>query len=944
MIKWGIKKLFAAWLFALMCSFLIASVILMFTGQFSITGAVTLGFIFNLTLFVPFFIFHLIFWNILIKPGLIIAVMVPYLILRLLIQLIVVIPLQYVGFMAKSGYGFFSNAEDRIRNNMKAYGALYGISLLGTMYFFLPRDFNSAVSFVTSATFVSILLFMIPTVIVLLIAGLISKSKSGGQEQQEQGNQLDPVETATAGMEAGKKGHKLYKNIKNNKGQIKSGANKVKGKAAGVGGKADNLVTSNKIPKGLVRNIQKVPGLRTLGPRLAGVAGGEAILFLIAVLLILVLVWLLVAAIFYLAIYIFLGPYVGTVMGFANAQAGLGMDYGQWAGQEVGGAVPSYDFTGERNALRLAWGRVECALSGPQCLRELQANNSQRPGSESVGTKFGLEIEEFSVNNGYKFDIAGRQKDDNVPISFDVYNPIKNFRGIDARGVQYRLTVDGGETCIANGTEDLWGKTLGSGLIRAGTFERPTGELEDLTLENCGMLQPALGSNKDAELQIKYNYSSQSTLQFEAMSEDYLSQEGLRSEPTQSETANTPVQTYVNVQSPVLFSEENGLREPNVFPVYLGFQTEQYDVGYRINIEDLEMESSSALIDVDTASKNYDKDYGGDCEALNYEGDGVYTVNMESSSAQNIKAQQENRWFSRGAGPSPFRCDMIIDPGESNTGPVSTITPTGETLTMRADANYSVRLSSQSENFEVLNNRCTAGNFNCPLIVTEEEAQGSTLRNTCDSDWRIDAAGGCTIVENRDDWGNPEAYNDENNYVTEIENRENAYRFGKLVEENLSREGTFESSSKDSYNPNAAVGFEPSDIEDFKQNENSYAIVNEGSNSNIDVAIEEIDRYELCKQHEDRILEFAEAATNSDVVYANVKINECRDSVAETIADTYGNNIECTIDFIDPRVNVFTTDGLIPDSCTRNFERFFETCNENEIIVYENDQQSCLAP
>ncbi|EHK00925.1 hypothetical protein HRED_10532 [Candidatus Haloredivivus sp. G17] len=41
------------------------------------------------------------------------------------------------------------------------------------------------------------------------------------------------------------------------------------------------------------------------------------------------------------------------------------------------------------------------------------------------------------------------------------------------------------------------------------------------------MLQPALGSNKDAELQIKYNYSSQSTLQFEAMSQDYLSQESL---------------------------------------------------------------------------------------------------------------------------------------------------------------------------------------------------------------------------------------------------------------------------------------------------------------------------------------------------------------------------------------------------------------------------------
>jgi len=544
--------------------------------------------------------------------------------------------------MAKSGYGFFSNAETRVRNDMKAYGALYGISLLGTMYFFLPRDFASAVSFVTSATFVSILLFMIPTIVVILVAGLISKSK--GDEQEEQ-RQLDPVATAKAGMEAGKKGHKLYKNIKNNKGEIKDGAKNVAGKARTAANIADS-----KVPNGFISNLKKIKGLRKLATVAEGVSGGTAVLALVVILVVLVIVWLIVIALFYLAIYIFLGPYVGTVLGFADGTLGLGMDYGQWAGQEVGGAVPSYDFTGERNALRMAWGRVECALAGPQCLRELQANNSQRPGSESVGTRFGLEIEDFSVNNGYTFDIAGRQKDDNVPISFDVYNPVKNFRGIDARGVQYRLTVDGGETCIANGTEDSWGKTLGNGEIRAGTFERPTGELEDLTLESCGMLQPALGTNKDAELQIKYNYSSQSTLQFQAMSEDYQMQESIKPEGKESETANTPVQTYVNVQSPVLFSEENGLREPDVFPVYMGFQTEQYDVGYRINIQDLEMESSSALIDVDTANEEYETDYGGDCEALNYEGEGVYTVNMSSSSAQNIQAQQEDGRVPRGAG------------------------------------------------------------------------------------------------------------------------------------------------------------------------------------------------------------------------------------------------------------------------------------------------------
>lgn len=904
MIKWGLKKIFYACLFAFIGSHVIALLILTFTG-----GAVTffnvaaLGTLLGLGLAIPLFIFHLLFWNILIKPGLIIAVLGPYIILRLLTRIFVIIPLEYLGAVAEGGISFFEKAEENIRASKRTYGAFFILMLLLCFYFFLPRDLSSFVSFITSATMISIVIFLIPTSITVLVAGLASKYGGGKEPVEEENNSRELKETAKAGFEVGKDATGLYKNLKDPATQkaVKNTANKAKGAAVTVGKTADK-----KVPKGLLNTIGKIPGIKRIVPWVAGTAGAEAVLALLVLLVFIAVIWVIVMLLFYLTIYMVFGQYVTGLMGFADGTLGLGMDYGQWAGQEIEGRAPNYDFTGERNALKMAWGRVQCAMSGPECLRQLQANNSERPGSESAGIKFGLEIEGFSLNDGYPFDISGRHKSDTIPVSFEVYNPVRNFKGIDAYNVQYRLTFDGGETCVANGGRDTWGEPLGEdieqtkgpgGMIEKGGFDRPVGTLDDLTLENCGMLQPALGIYRDAKLQLLYDYSSQSTLQFKGMSENYMMEEGLRADPKESRTANTPVKTYVNVQSPVLFQDRNGIRTPDAVPVYVGFETGSFDIDYKVNIDELRFVSSSAMIDVDTAEDRYDRSFSGDCEDFVYEGNDVYSINLSSSSANNIQQQQENGWFSSGSGPSPFRCDMMLDPGEDgSTGPINSISPTGETLTARVDANYTVRLSSQGKNFEVTNqNRCAAGNLNCPLLVTHNETDGSTLRNSCDSSWRIQANSGCTVVENKEDWGNPEVFNEDNSYKSDIENRESAYTVSNL--KNLIMSAPDSSSktyfNENLYNEKAAVGVEKTMVE-AKQSEDTFVVVNKGTQDNINAEIQDMN-FKLCNSDKGREDEFVERASRNPPIFAQFETSSCKDIFGTEIFVNSCNNYDDAI-------------------------------------------------
>jgi hypothetical protein len=900
MIKWGLKKIFYA-LLSVWFLFVTGSFIfLTFISSGGIGGAIGLGSILFFAMGLPFTLVYLLFYNLLIKPALMIAILGPYIIIRLLTRIFVIIPLTYVGAAAEGGVSFFDKAEDNIQNSPKKYGAFFGLILLLCFWIFLPRDLSSLVSFISSATLISFVIFSIPVIATVIVAGLSFKFGDKDEEDVEDTDDTKKVvEAATAGFEAGKEAHGLYRDLQDPAKQkaVKEGAKKAKNAAVKVGSTADS-----KVPKGLLNTVGKIPGVKRIVPWIASTAGAEAVLALIVLLLIILVVWVIVIIVFYAAMYAILGPYLGGVMGFADAQLGLGMDYGQWIGQEVGGRAPNYDFTGERNALRVAWGRVQCALQGPQCLRELQANNTQRPGSESVGVEFGLEIEDFSVNSGHVFDISGRYKDDTVPVSFDVYNPVKNFRGIDAYNVQYRMTFDGGETCIANGDSGSWGEPLGDnpgetkgsgGAIPAGSFDRPVGTLNDLTLENCGMLQPALSIYRTVRLQLLYDYSSQSTLQFQAMSEEYMMEEGLRPDPEKSQTANTPVKTYVNVQSPVVFQDRNGVRAPDVVPVYVGFETDKLDINYKIDVDELRIISSDAMIDVDTAEERYGRSFNGDCHDLKHEGNGVYTLNDSSSSIRNLEEVQNDSWWSSGAGPSPFRCDMMIDPGSSSgTGPINSISPTGETLTMRVDANYTLRLSSQSQNFEVKNTRCVAGNLECPLIVTANETDGSTLRNTCNSNWRIDASSGCTVVENQNKWGNPERVNNGTNYKRYIENREYAYYLSNIRDELISAPESSPNSyiNEELYNPDAAVGLELNKLQDqnfvaglntdsnlvrrSNTEASGFKIVNSGSRSNIHAEIESMD-YKLCNSDSGRVEDFLNVETNSPVIMAQIETVQC---------------------------------------------------------------------
>ncbi|MFP4038378.1 MAG: hypothetical protein ACLFTA_01185 [Candidatus Nanohaloarchaea archaeon] len=840
------------------------------------------------------------------RPGLTIAVRAPLAVISILIYLFIRTPLHYLGASSSWIWNSLENAVDNIitekektttdkygrgktepvKRPKNRYVALFlFFTFLG--FYAFGFDTSTLTSMLTDATLLAIPLTLLPLIATLIASSLSVKlsGRSLTSASEPEPRSINYTETAKAGYKAGKQAHGLYKDLKpkENREAIKKGAkanvNQAKRLAARGGRMADAQVENRGLAS-IANQLKKIPLAKRLAPMLldsGGLAGGTAIAFLLVVLIVLIVIWLFVAG---LLILLFGGllrgvflPFLGETFGPA---IGLGSDYAGYGGAELGGSLPSYDFTGESNALKMAWARVGCALEGPECLREMQMNNSERPGSESVGLKFGLEIEDFSINHGNTFDISGREKDDTLPFSFDVYNPVKNFRGIDAHDVQYRLKVGGsGSECIANGSDSSWGQKLGEGTIRRGGFERPTAELEDLTLKNCGLLQPALGIDKDADLQIRYDYSSQSTLQFQAMSEEYMLEEEMRPEPTASDTANTPVQAYVNVQNPVTFENTGDGREPEIIPVYVGFETEQFDIDYKVKSEEIKLVPSSAMIDVDTANEKYDMDLDGSCKDLNYdETNEVYTVNPDSSSVSNIEAQQEDGWFSKGFGPSTFECDMILDPGR-DTGPIDSISPTGETLTMRVDANYTVRLASQTKSFEAVNNRCGSGRYNCPLIVTNSEAQDSALKSSCDSSWRIDAAGGCTVVDNSGEEVNTDVINEDNNYRNDIDNREEAFILSNLVNRINDSKPDIKSDKSEAYNGNAAVGVSKRNI-DLLDSQDPVRIVNTGSSGNKDIEVREMD-YKLCKEDSDRVDDFVKRSSRDEPVYTQYKVDDCKD-------------------------------------------------------------------
>ncbi len=865
MIKWGLKKIISfalgLWLSIFISSYILFNFVIGGGSAFSLGGAFVLATGLFFAAGLPAFIFLLIFWNIVIRPGIIIGVMVPYIIFRFLVWAFIVLPLYAIGQSSKFTFDFFNKAEKNLWKEVtvedeygrtekttqikKTFVALFLGLLMITFWFLGPSEVTDLFSFLSQATLVGFLIILVPIVVTVLISGLLAKMSEKSEEpaekqpKQQQGVQRpNAVNMAAEGLRKGRKGAKTYNNLK------KTGQSQKAKSAAKTLRAAD--VKAARIPGvlGLLKAIAKIPKIGPIiGGGIAGVSGGTAVFALLIAMIILFIIWLVIAVVFFGISYFILQAYMPALLGVFGPMAGAGDlagDYGGWIGDEASSAVPHYDFTAERNAIRMAGARVSCALEGPACLREYQMNNTERPGSESVGQSFGLEIENFDVNDGHNLDVSGRGPEDDLRVGFNVYNPVRGLKGIDAHGVEYRVTVDndrtecqtewtslGGEFAQESDIDDDSSSTRGT--ILAGDFAQPLGGMEGLTLGECGLMQPSLGTDSNAELEVRYNYSSQSTLQIQAMSEDYMLEQGMRPDPASSDTADTPVKTFINTRSPIIYRDFDGTRRPDVFPVSIGFETDDLNVGYEVIPEDLVIDSSTLLSDAENTERWDTEASSASCDALELvdEENNIYELADDE-----LDLLDTDRQYTLDVGPSPIECDMLIEDPES-------ISPSGETVNLQVDANYTVTLSSRGDSFETERLDCARGDFNCPLIVTEdqeeyidEENDEKMFKSTCDSSWSIDASRGCTVIEgdSENPWQNPEIMRDGNHEAFrdgQINNNEQAYRLSNLIdqlEDNVERDNDTPVYGEDPYynnldnipvNPDEVVaGVDPEDVDD----------------------------------------------------------------------------------------------------------------------------------
>ncbi|MFB6204859.1 MAG: hypothetical protein ABEJ75_04385 [Candidatus Nanohaloarchaea archaeon] len=446
--------------------------------------------------------------------------------------------------------------------------------------------------------------------------------------------------------------------------------------------------------------------------------------------------------------------------------------YGAVIGNQLGLQLVGMDFEEEVNAIRQGIQTIKC-FGNVACMRQWQANHTRRPGYEDRGESYRLQIEDTSINSGYPIDIVNRPKDYVIPLSFSLYNPRHGMKGIPAQGVKFQVIVEGASTVgkevlCRSGWKTVKGTyadvfNLPAGTIMGGGFASPVGKLESINLKNCKLLQPGNGWSARAYLKVRYNYSSQATLYFQAMSWKNLKSLGERPSFKPSKTADTPVKSYVTVESPVTYVQHNGVRYPDVFPVRVEVKT-KYDIKYRLNPESLVIKDPSATIDVKTVKNDVklsepveEAVAGAECTGLRRVGENTYKLSQEQ--IEYIKMLQEDSWFTESQGLSPAYCSMVLSHPQR-------ISRSGETLLMRVDANYTVLKEEGLGEFTVKNSKCGLG-VNCPMLIPQDhnkevesggweyDSQEWKYLSLCSPSIHPDAANGCDVRSLPEDrkWG-----------------------------------------------------------------------------------------------------------------------------------------------------------------------------------------------
>lgn len=579
---------------------------------------------------------------------------------------------------------------------------------------------------------------------------------------------------------------------------------------------------------------------------------------------------------------------------------------------------------------------LEC-VGNVACVRQWQFNNTQRPGSEEVGQEYSLKIENFGVNDGFPLDVANRRADDRVPVDFSVYNPRHGLKGITAQNVAYRIAVYDSVGSLTNNPKCQTGwlplggqyadNSFGqNGTILPGGFATPLGTHSELTLKKCSLLQPALGLNRRVKLQMAYDYSSQSTLQVQAMSRQNMLSLEKRPSFKKSQTANTPVKTYVNVESPITYrSSQEGGAESSIFGLRVGFETGQRDIKYRVHTEGFKLYDSSETVDV-SSSESVNSN-AVTCEDLAWQQKDQYTFSQEMENY--LDSRQENSWFKSDSGPSPARCSMILE----NPGSIS---PTGETLTFRIDANYTVLLEEVVGGFKVQNSQCTR--FECPMLVPQSKSGNGNLISQCESSKNLDANNGCGARYGEVWTSAAEDYALQESVDAKIEEGETAVKWNNILsainEEMPGGSSKFEYKSEE-INSETVVGVSL----------NSFSNVNTGIvgiSSSGDLEFEKLN-YQVCGSEGNLQSRFpTQAGYGDSLIFSSVYKANCKD-----ILKGYLNSQGCQEGWGEATLNVATLDVAdwfedTSNKCQQAL-REYRDCGEG-LTAYkpDTDQLACI--
>lgn len=686
----------------------------------------------------------------------------------------------------------------------------------------------------------------------------------------------------------------------------------------------------------------------------SGVASALGTAAPIAVVLVVAwIVYTLAAAIISLILVVITWGYIAQILpmlaGAVMPILGLGEAYGQWFGQSVGNTVgPQLDgaFEEEKRMVAQMGAKIGCALEGPQCLRQWRLNNTVRPGSDARGETYELRIDRFRMAQN-NIDVAYKERGYTLPISFLVYNTRHGLKGINARNVSYKISVEdannqGKNAYCSTGWKNI--NTSTGNYILPGLGVSPTRTLEELNLGNCGLLQPSMGVNRVLEMQVKYDYSSQATLYFDAMSRQHRREQGLSPDFTKSETAKTPVQSYINVQSPVTYYEtEQGERRAVPFPARFGFDTPGFDIEYRVDPDSIKISDSVLTEHID-----------GSCEGLENTGGDSYEISDRAY--QRISDRQNDTWFDRSVDPAPLRCTFKLTQEGLNS-----INPTGEQLIMRIDSNYTIVRQKQHSSFSMVNTRCNR--MNCPLLVTESynNTHSGAMYTTCNYGASVDSYGGCSVIEpsknadyREDDGDQSQQESDINwknpNIGTEIEQGETAKRASQFVS------GVTSSGSNTWENPSytgsgsQVLGVNNQQLTRMRSSNNGFI----AHTQNGELEFQEVGP-NLCRGDgvtEDRMSTFtsivAEDINQNQIMVSEIETADCATIIADSL-----KGYECAADLSAELLqqstgwNTFVEGGGVFGNTETACHELYQTAtceSDGGVLVSRNYQVECLEP